>query len=163
MKNIAQMFEGPAHNLVWKNRYNEIIDEVYNGYLVHTISGVENGFDKIKGYLDKCLVEFDGEYEHFNNPSFQYGYRPHTQEEFNNKIKTDDVFAKKWGVKITERELSFKERQNYGIDILGYESLLDYGHSQNDDDIILELLNEWNVPTKVITLEYKNEIVEYYE
>ena len=61
-RNIAQMFEGPAHNLVWKNRYNEIIDEVYNGYLVHTISGVENGFDKIKGYLDKCLVEFDGEY-----------------------------------------------------------------------------------------------------
>ena len=31
-RNIAQMFEGPAHNLVWKNYYNEIIDEVYNKY-----------------------------------------------------------------------------------------------------------------------------------
>ena len=140
-----------------------MIDEVYNRYLVYTISGVENGFDKIKGYLDKCLVEFDGEYEHFNNPSFQYGHRPHTQEEFIDKIKTDDGFSEKWGVKIIERELSFDERTNYGIDILGYESLLDYGHSQNDDDIILELLNIWNVPTKKYRLEYKNEIVEYYE
>ena len=26
-----------------------------------------------------------------------------------------------------------------------------------------ELLNEWNVPTKIITLDYKNEIVKYYE
>ena len=31
-RNIAQMFEGPAHNWVWKNRYNEIIDEVYDKY-----------------------------------------------------------------------------------------------------------------------------------
>ena len=71
--------------------------DAYKNYLVHTISGVNNGFDKIKGYLDNCLVEFNGEYEHFNNPSFQYGYRPYTQEEFINKIKTDDEFANKWG------------------------------------------------------------------
>ena len=71
--------------------------DAYKNYLVHTISGVNNGFDKIKGYLDNCLVEFNGEYEHFNNPSFQYGYRPYTQEEFINKIKTDDEFTKKWG------------------------------------------------------------------
>lgn len=71
--------------------------DAYKNYLVHTISGVNYGFDKIKGYLDNCLVEFNGEYEHFNNPSFQYGYRPYTQEEFINKIKTDEEFAKKWG------------------------------------------------------------------
>jgi thymidylate synthase len=43
------------------------------------------------------LVEFEGSYEHFTNPSFAYGFRPHTQEEFINKIKTDDEFAKRWG------------------------------------------------------------------
>ncbi len=32
VRNIAQMFEGEAHNLVWKNRFNEIIDEVYKKY-----------------------------------------------------------------------------------------------------------------------------------
>jgi len=71
--------------------------DAYKRYLIHTIEGVKNGFDRIKGHLDDCLVEFDGSYEHFSNPSFQYGYRPHTQEEFINKIKTDDEFAKKWG------------------------------------------------------------------
>jgi thymidylate synthase len=71
--------------------------DAYKRYLIHTIEGVKNGFDRIKGHLDDCLVEFDGSYEHFSNPSFQYGYRPHTQEEFINKIKTDNEFAKKWG------------------------------------------------------------------
>jgi thymidylate synthase len=71
--------------------------DTYKRFLEHTIMGVNNGFDRIKGHLDNCLVEFDGHYEHFTNPSFQYGYRPHTKEEFINKIKTDDEFAKKWG------------------------------------------------------------------
>jgi hypothetical protein len=139
MKSIAEMFEGPAHNLVWKNIFNEIIDEVYNKY------------DEL----------FDSYHPPFSAP---YPKRL-TKEELVQEIKNGGSVLKEFqlDVKITERELSFKERQNYGIDILGYESLLDYGHSQNDDDIILELLNIWNVPTKVITLEYKNEIVEYYE
>ena len=138
-RNIAQMFEGPAHNLVWKNRYNEIIDEVYDKY------------DEL----------FDSYYPAFSAP---YPKRL-TKEELVQEIKNGGSVLKEFqlDVKITERELSFKERQNYGIDILGYESLLDYGHSQNDDDIILELLNIWNVPTKVITLDYNGEIVEYYE
>jgi hypothetical protein len=138
-KNIAQMFEGPAHNLVWKNRYDEIIDEVYDKY------------DEL----------FDSYYPAFSAP---YPKRL-TKEELAQEIKNGGSVLDEFqlDVKITERELSFKERMNYGIDILGYESLLDYGHSQNDDDIILELLNIWNVPTKVITLDYKNEIVKYYE
>lgn len=73
--------------------------DAYKRYLIYTIEGVKNGFDKIKGYLDNCLVEFDGSYKHFSNPSFQYGYRPHTQEEFINKIKTDNEFAEKWYTK----------------------------------------------------------------
>ena len=98
--------------------------------------------------------------EHFKE--WVVGVEYESKESFINKIKTDDEFGEKWG-KITERELSFEERTNYGVDILGYESLLDYGHSQNDDDIILELLNIWNVPTKKYQIEYNNEIVEYYE
>ena len=137
-RNIAQMFEGPAHNLVWKNRYNEIIDEVYNKY------------DEL----------YDSYYPAFSAP---YPKR-FTKEELVQEIKNGEEIRDEFqmDIKITERELSFKERKNYGIDILGYLSLLDYGHSQNDDDTILELLNEWNVPTKVIILEYNKEIVEYY-
>ena len=118
-------------------RYNQMIDGAYKNYGdSHTT--FLNGFAMVKPMA-------------------------HSKETFINECKSNKKFAKKWGVKITERELSFEERTNYGVDILGYESLLDYGHSQNDDDIILELLNIWNVPTKVITLDYKNEIVEYYE
>jgi len=65
--------------------------DAYKNYLKHTITGVDWGFDKIAGHMDDCLVEFDGYYEHFRtNPSFAYGFRPHTQEEFINKIKTDN-------------------------------------------------------------------------
>ena len=86
--NIKYLLDNGCH--IWDG-------DTYKRYLVHTIEGVKNGFDRIKGYLDDCLVEFDGSYEHFTNPSFQYGYRPYTQEEFINRIKTDDEFAKKWG------------------------------------------------------------------
>lgn len=71
--------------------------DAYKNYLKYTVIGVNAGLDILKGYLDNCLVEFDSYYEHFTNPSFQYGYRPLTQEEFINKIKTDDGFAKKFG------------------------------------------------------------------
>jgi thymidylate synthase len=46
------------------------------------------------------------------------------------------------------REMSFMERTNYGIDILGYDGLLDFGHTQNDDDDILYCLNTWGVPIR---------------
>ena len=71
--------------------------DAYKRYLEYTIMGVNNGFDRIEGHLDNCLVEHDSDYEHFTNPSFQYGYRPHTKEEFINLIKTDKVWANVWG------------------------------------------------------------------
>ena len=43
------------------------------------------------------------------------------------------------------RELDKIERVNYGVDVLGYESLLDYGHSQNEDELITKLCDEWGV------------------
>ena len=46
------------------------------------------------------------------------------------------------------RELDQIERVNYGVDVLGYESLLDYGHSQNEDELITKLCDEWGVPKR---------------
>ena len=145
------------------NRYitskEQIIDEVYNKYLVHTVEGVENGFDRIKGYLDGCLVEFDGEYEHFSNPSFQYGYRTHTQEQFINKCKIDPEFSEKWGLKIEERELSLEDRMILCKEKWDYS----WNRTINLEDIEWRMNNEWNIPTKQITLEYNNEKTYYYE
>ena len=95
-RNIAQMFEGPAHNLVWKNRYNEIIDEVYDKY------------DEL----------FDSYYPAFSAP---YPKRL-TKEELVQEIKNGEEIRDEFqmDIKITERELSFEERKNYGIDICRY-------------------------------------------
>lgn len=126
MKNIAQMFEGPAHNLVWKNRYNEIIDEAYMNYSKEHFKGWEVGM----------------EYE--------------SKESFNNKIKTDGEFAKKWGVKITERNLTDKER----IELMGGKIQEKY------PELIKQQIyhcDKFNIPTKKCRLKYKNETVEYYE
>ena len=142
----------------FKEKYNQIIDEVYNSYVQHTVLGVNNGFDRIQGHLDNCLVEYDGYYEYFTNPSFQYGFRPHTQEEFINKCKTDTEFSEKWGLKIEERELSAIERMEY------------YGRQYMKEDEIMsvdELLKVdyegLGIPTKLITVTYKENKIEVYE
>ena len=61
-----------------------------------------------------------------------------TKEQFIDAVKNYPEFSKKWGLKIEESELSLEEM------------------------MLLELkLNR--VPTKQITLTYKNETVSYYE
>ena len=141
-----------------KELYNQIIDEVYNEYLVYTISGVENGFDKIKGYLDDCLVEFDGYYEHFSNPSFQYGYRPHTNEEFVNKCKINSVFSERWGLKIEERELSLSER----YDIMKNGDLNEWLTVHYKEPKTMEYMDKHNIPKQAISLTYNNETITVY-
>jgi hypothetical protein len=136
----------------------ELLDEAYEKYLEYTINGIETGLDKIKGYLDGCLVEYDGYYEHFTNPSFTYGYRTYNQEEFINKCKTDTEFSERWGLKIEERELSLEERHY----ILTKTKLL-IPISDDVKDNWIETLNEKNIPTKLITLTYNDKTIESYE
>ena len=62
-----------------KERYNQIVDEVYKNY-VGKLSYNEND----------CFADED-----INKPNKTF--IPYNQEEFINKIKTDDEFAKKWG------------------------------------------------------------------
>jgi hypothetical protein len=133
----------------------ELLDEVYEEYFKYTINGIETGLDKIKGYLDGCLVEYDGYYEHFTNPSFAYGYRTHNQESFINKCKTNTEFSERWGLTIEERELSDKERVKL------------YEQKTNTDTsffpVLRKTLDFHNIPTKLITVSYKNEKIEVYE
>jgi hypothetical protein len=87
-----------------------------------------------------------------------------TQEEFINKIKTDDEFAKKWGLKIEERELSRDERFRIAYkDLelkkeLAAESLmLHYPDGHN------KVMDDKNIPTRLITITYNNKTIESYE
>jgi hypothetical protein len=86
-----------------------------------------------------------------------------TQEEFIDQIKTDDEFAKKWGLKIEERELSCEERKEIlyskfrkGPIILNGESYVECAPT----DINFEF---FNIPTRAISLTYNNKTIENYE
>ncbi len=127
-------------------KMNDILDEAHRVYE-----------RTVKDSIDRATEEGILKDDHTE------GYSVLSRESFINRIKTDSEFSEKWGLKIEERELSFKERNDYGINVLGYEGLLDFGHTQNDDDEILYCLNAWGVPTKLITITYNNETIESYE
>jgi hypothetical protein len=139
--------------IIMNKEQQELLDEAYEKYLEYTINGIETGLDKIKGYLDGCLVEYDVYYEHFTNPSFAYGYRTYNQEEFINKCKTDFEFSQRWGLKIEERELSLEERNNV------YKRQWEPGVSELSHD----RFNSLNIPTKLITITYNDKTIESYE
>lgn len=134
MKTIAEMFEGAAHNLVWKNRFNEIIDMVYNKY------------DEL----------FDSYYPPFSAP---YPKRL-TKEELVEEIKNGGKVIQEYelGVKITERELSVEERLDIASKTYSVFDPFDFYEVSHK-----EIDKLYPVPTKQIIIEYKNEIIKYYE
>ena len=128
----------------------QIIDEVYKNYEKITNDfQLENPIDDfiiktLRGEMIKIETE-DGD-----------DYRILTQEEFINKCKTDPEFSENWGLKIEERELTPKER----IELAGgkiqdkYPALV---------EVSLRVCDERDIPTKLITITYKNEKIETYE
>ena len=86
-----------------------------------------------------------------------------TQEEFINKCKTDTDFSERWGLKIEERELSDDERRKIVLegDPHGIQSTDNWTQQQLED--CKKQLDEWNIPTKLITIIYNNKIIESYE
>ena len=76
-----------------------------------------------------------------------------TQEEFINKCKTNSEFSERWGLKIEERELDMFERWE----------LANLTPNMSEIDYCNKLCDEHNVPTKLITITYNNEIIESYE
>ena len=137
MKNIAQMFEGPAHNLVWKNIYNEIIDEVYNKY------------DEL----------FDAYYPAFSAPYPKRLTKEELVQELKNGKEIKDEFQ--LDIKITERELTLEERYNKWFNN-NYETGMErYFNPNNPPDFDNEYYHP--TPTKLITLTYNNETIQYHE
>jgi len=86
---------------------------------------------------------------------------PFTKNEFIHHIKTNDGFAKLWGLKIEERELGLEERyhiwftNNYET---GMERYFDPNKIPKFDDPYYE-----PTPTKLITITYNDKTIESYE
>jgi hypothetical protein len=110
-----------------KERYNQIIDEVYGNALL------KYAFDWLPytppgGYLE-------------------------SKESFIIGIKTDKEFSERFGLKIEELELDMFERWK----------IADLTPNMMEIDYCNKLCDEHNVPTKLITVTYNNEIIEIYE
>ncbi len=79
-----------------------------------------------------------------------------SKEMFIDKCKSDTVFSEKWGLKIQERELSLEERETLLLEID------DTFRTSTTQEVKL-VLDEYNIPTKLITITYKKTIIESYE
>jgi hypothetical protein len=84
----------------------------------------------------------------------------HSKESFINKCKTNTEFSEKWGLKIEQRELSWKERSK----LLSTEQFYEFGFLSPFTDVIINYyLNQKNIPTKLITVTYNDKTIESYE
>jgi hypothetical protein len=113
----------------------QIIDEVYENY--------SKEYEKDNS-IGMCLLykRLDG----------KKTYRKPDKEMFVGLCNHDKTFSEKWGLKIEERELSLEER---------FELFKKQNNGSHPEDI--EIMDDYDIPTKLITLTYNNETIESYE
>jgi hypothetical protein len=96
---------------------------------------------------------------------WEHGMEYESRESFARKCKTDSEFSERWGLNIEERELSLEERCDEYIKrhpketndgVLNYKWIGDNLCTHEDYD-------KWNIPTKLITVTYRNQKIESYE
>jgi hypothetical protein len=81
------------------------------------------------------------------------------KEEFINAIKTNPEFSEKWGLKIEEKVLDLNERQSWF-----FENKRMFLNNEFCDEVESHKnFDYYNIPKKLITLTYNNEILESYE
>ena len=83
-----------------------------------------------------------------------------TRGEFINKIKTDTEFSEKWGLKIEERELSEEERWRIRFDYYPKDKQFPWDRMALPSH---RFLDDFNIPTKLITITYNDKTIESYE
>jgi hypothetical protein len=120
----------------------QIIDEVYKNYKRFT----HNKNEKNGNY---------GDYSKWGDNPLIAGVQHLTKDSFIQMIKIDSEFSQTWGLKIEERELSLEERTKYKMkrDNIA-RTIAPYTH---------QILNNSNIPTRLITITYNNETIESYE
>ena len=155
-------------------RYNQIIDEVYRNYAdSHWIPSLDAKPKEEPTMIDDWLNEY-GDPEIYKKVERELELREAARkyaekESFIHEIKTNPEFSKKWGLKIEERELSVKERLFFvNKSNEEYEKALANKTQYESIGLDFELaltsrMNELNIPTKLITVTYKDEKIEVYE
>lgn len=130
-----------------KERYDKIIDEAYKKYSEEYEKDNSIGLSMLVQTADGKAV-----------------YRKPYREMFILLCTYDTAFSKRLGLVIEQRELSEKERLNT---LSQNEQRLIHKDVQSFKNVrrkkIKDCLDERNIPTRAITLTYKNETIEVYE
>ena len=144
-----------------KERYNQIIDEVYKNYKHY----FEN---KYGNYITGKITKEDGDYLIVNKhplPQETILSIIYSKEEFIRKCKTDSEFSEKCGLKIVEETIfDIVERiklapENNLMEVRDNVTILGF----YCDDDLHSFLDKHNVPRKFVTYYYKDEKIEVYE
>jgi hypothetical protein len=123
----------------------ELLDEAYENYLNNFIKPI-------------CPPNLDVQ------PDY---YKPMTKEWFIKSTQENNSrgqeFSEKWGLKIKERELSLEERFNIrypGGKFSVFQENYPNTHKRNNPN---DLLDAFDIPTKLITITYNDKTIESYE
>jgi len=135
------------------NEQQELLDEAYKNFIDKT--------KRLNLYLEinKDIIVVEG-------PVYNATPRLLIKEEFINKCKTDSEFSERWGLKIEERELSRKERSDYYYKHGNSEGIVEGSLDRpiwEEDDVAHKWYDDKNIPTKLITITYKDKTIESYE
>ena len=142
------------------NEQQQIIDEVYKSYHSQTI---------INSKDLKDFEELDG--MDLGTGEWKKVHRQYAPKEFINKCKTDPEFSERWGLKIEERELSLDEKEwqlekTNCINDIENDRII-YGHEWEkyiqEQYEGIQSNQGINIPTKLITITYKEQTIESYE
>ena len=111
--------------------------------------------------MNKEQEELVGEvYDKYTKKYVGYDDVP-SKELFLFEIKNNPDFSKRWGLKIEERELTLEER----MDLINKMLLRSYSGWQNwsVEEMEDRMNNDWNIPTRLITITYNDKTIESYE
>lgn len=133
-----------------KEKYNQIFDDAYRNYC-------EESHTKImKTTIGETHI----------SPSSHYNFK--SKEEFIVKVRADEKFAKAWGLvfesrnltkeELHEREPKLKEIYDKKLEVVRRQAYQEAADLRHEEKKILKTL-----PSRVITLTYKNEKIEVYE
>jgi len=141
------------------NNYKELINESYEKFTDDVdIMWQKSGVGDLDDFIYDGLI-ISGYDE--NNKWF--GRLP-TEEEFINKVKSDEGFSQRWGLKIEERELSLEERSFIaGSNHSEVAQNIKMFTGIDEDHTLHKHLDDVNIPKRAITITYNNETIESYE
>ena len=127
-------------------KYNQIIDEAYENYSKEYEKDNSIGLTLLVQRVDGKSV-----------------YRKPDKQMFIDLCTYEKAFSEKWGLKIEERELSLDERLIIANKNEDWKSDVKLEYERGIDCNLNALCNIHDIPTKLITITYKNETIEIYE